>query len=156
MQMVATPVNDLMRIVGRAAEITGSYGHMRVKPERVDAMTRATLAVEQVHQEMVNFLRFLYLAAPSGRLLHVLPDGQLARRVYTPWRGPSTLTRTQQDTLRKWLQLKADNRLRPPLTWGSDTRRWYVDMVRYADVESALQWLERHRLTAGEWLNLLP
>lgn len=155
MTMVVTPIGDLMRIVDRAAEITGSYGRTRTKPERVDAATRAMLTVEHVHQELETFTKFVYRRSSRGRLLHVLPDGQLARGVHTPWRGPSsTLTRTQQDGVRKWLSIKAQSRLKPPFVWGDDTYRWYVDMVRYPTAECALAWLERHKLTAGEWLNL--
>lgn len=157
MTTVITPVNDLLRIVARAGEITGSYGRTRTKPERVDAMTRAMLSAEAVRQELEEFTRFVYRRSEGGRLLHVLPDGQLARGVHTPWRGvSSTLTRTQQDGLRKWLAIKAQNRLKPPFVWGGDTYRWYVDLVRYPTVEAALEWMERHRISAGEWLNLLP
>lgn len=155
MTMVVSPINDLMRVVNRAAEITASYGRTRTKPERVDAMTRAMLSVEEVRQELEMFTRFVYRRSNKGRLLHVLPDGQLARGVHTPWRGASsTLTRTQQDSVRKWLSIKAESRLKPPFVWGEDTYRWYVDMVRYPTAEAALTWLERHKLTAGEWLNL--
>jgi hypothetical protein len=147
---------DLLKIVARAGEIVGSYGNARTVPERVSALTRAELTVEHVHQELVEFIRFVYQTAPNGRLLHVLPDGQLARRVYTPWRGRATLTRTQGDMVRRWLLLKADSRLRPPFLYADDTRRWYLDLKRYPDVGPALVWLDRHRLTAGEWLNLLP
>jgi hypothetical protein len=158
MTTAITPVNDLLRIVGRAAEITGSYGRTRTKPERVDAMTRAMLIVEHTHQELSTFARFIYRQNDHGQNLHILPDGQLAPGVWAPWtvHAPSTLTRTQRDLLRRWLLLKADNRLRPPFVYGDDTRRWYVDLRRYPTVEAALDWLEKHKLTAGEWLNLLP
>ena len=155
MTLVVTPINDLMRIVDRAAAITGSYGRTRTRPERIDAMTRAMLAVENVHQELVAFVRFVYRRDGRGRLLHVLPDGQLAPGVWVPWRGGSTLTRTQKDILRRWLHLKAQNRLKPIFVYGLDTRRWYVDLRNYPTAEVALGWLERHRISAGEWLNLL-
>lgn len=154
MTIVTTPVGDLMRIVARAAEVTGSYGRTRTRPERVNAMTRASLIVEHVHQELEAFTRFVYERDPAGRLYHVLPDGQIAPGSHTPWRGASTLTRPQRDRVRKWLLLKADSRLRPPFLYADDTRRWYLDFKRYPTVESALLWLDRHRLTGGEWLNL--
>jgi hypothetical protein len=157
MTTMISPVGDLMRIVGRAAEITGTYGHARTKPERIDAVTRAALVVEHVHQELTTFASFVYQRSQNGRLLHVLPDGQLARGVHTPWRGvSSTLTRSQQDRLRRWLATKAETRLRPPFVWSDSTRRWYVDLHRYPTVEAAIDWLTRHKMSGGEWLNLLP
>jgi hypothetical protein len=158
MTTVITPVNDLLRIVDRAAEITGSYGRTRTRPERIDAMTRAMLIVEHIHQELTTFTKFVYRRSGNGRLLHVLPDGQLGRGVWAPWgaSGKSTLTRTQRDILRQWLLLKADSRLRPPYLYSPDTRRWYMDLRRYPDVGPALLWLQNHQLTASEWLNLLP
>lgn len=157
MTMITTPVNDLMRIAGRAAEITGSYGHTRTRPERIDGMARATLAVEHVHQELVSFVRFVYMKDPSGRRwLHLLPDGTLAPKVHTPWRGvSSTLTRSQQDRVRAWLALKCKARLRPPLLFDYGIRRWLVDLTRYPTADNALDWFDKHKLTPGEWLNLL-
>ena len=156
MTIVTTPTNDLLRIVARAGELTGSYGRTRHKPERIDAATRAMLTVEHVHQELETFTKFVYRRSGKGRLLHVLPDGQLAPGVWAPWgsSGKSTLTRPQRNLLRRWLWLKADSRLRPPFLYSSDTRRWYVDLRRYPSADAALQWLQNHRLTAGEWLNL--
>jgi hypothetical protein len=147
-------MKDLMRIVGRAAEITGSYGRTRTRPERIDGMTRAMLIVEHVNQELTTFIRFIYRAAPNGRLLHVQPDGKLAYGICTPWRGASTLTRKQRDMIRRWLLLKAESRLRPPFVYDPESRRWHLDVQRYPTLEPALVWLERHRMTAGEWLNL--
>lgn len=158
MTTVIAPVNDLMKIVARAGEIAGSYGRTRQKPERIDAATRALLIVEHVHQELETFTRFVYQRSGNGRLLHVLPDGQLAPGVWAPWgsSGKSTLTRSQRDMLRHWLLLKADSRLRPPFLYNPHARRWHLDIGRYPTVDHALQWLDNHRLTAGEWLNLLP
>lgn len=149
-------INDLVKIVDRAAAIVGTYGHSRTTPERVDAMTRAGLTVEHVYQELEAFTRFVYMQAPNGRLLHVQPNGQFAYGICTPWRGVSTLTSTERSILRKWLLLKADHRLRPPFLYSPDTRRWHLDLKRYPTVDSALEWLDRHKLTAGEWLNLIP
>jgi hypothetical protein len=154
MTIVSVPTNDLLKIVARAGEIVGSYGHTRTTPERVSAMTRAALTVEHVHQELESFTRFVYEAAPNGRLLHVLPDGQLAPGVWTPWRGKSSLPRPAKDRLRKWLLLKAANRLRPLYLYRSETKRWYLDLRRYSTLDEALVWLDRHRLTAGEWLSI--
>lgn len=158
MTAIITPIGDLMRIVDRAAEIAGSYGRTRTRPERVDAVTRAMLIVEHAHQELETFARFIYRQSDGGQWLHVLPDGQLTPGVWAPWavHAPSTLTRNQRDILRRWLLLKADSRLRPPFVYGDDTRRWYVDLRRYPTTDSTLQWLQNHRLTAGEWLNILP
>ncbi len=156
MTVTVSPVNDLLKIVARAGEIVGSYGHARTKPERIDAMTRAMLTVEHVHEELISFTNFVYRRNGRGRLLHVQPNGQFAYGVATPWRGTSTLTRTESHMLRRWLLLKADSRLRPPFLYAPDTRRWHLDVGRYPTVDRALQWLENHRLTAGEWLNLLP
>jgi hypothetical protein len=156
MTIVASPVNDLLRIMGRAAEITGSYGRTRTKPERIDGMTRAMLIVQHIDQELTAFVNFVYRRAPNGKLLHILPDGSFAPGVWTPWgsSGKSTLTRPQRNQLRRWLWLKADNRLRPPFLYNPQTRRWHLDLRHYPTVETAQQWLERHKLTAGEWLNL--
>jgi hypothetical protein len=154
MSTTSVPVQDLLKIVARAGEIVGSYGHARTPPERVSALTRAELTVEHVMQELESFTRFVYQRAPGGQLLHVLADGQFAPKVHTPWRGTSTLTRSQRDRVRKWLLLKADSRLRPPFLYSPETRRWYLDLKRYPELDAALLWLERHRLSAGEWLNL--
>jgi hypothetical protein len=156
MNVVTVATGDLLKIAARAGEIVGSYGHARTMPERVSAMTRAELVAAHVMQELESFTRFVYLRDPQGRLLHVLPDGQFAPRVHTPWRGTSTLTRAQRDRVRAWLLRQADNRLKPPFLYGEDTRRWYLDVKRYPELGEALVWLDRHRLTAGEWLSLIP
>jgi hypothetical protein len=155
MTIVNVATKDLLRIVARAGDIVGSYGHARTTPERVNAVTRAALTVEHVHQELEEFIKFIYQRASNGKLLHVLPSGQLAAKVHTPWRGTSTLTRTERDMVRKWLLLKADNRLRPPFLYSPETRRWFLDIKRYPDVDSALSWLDNHHLTPGEWIILL-
>lgn len=156
MTIIAQPVGDLLRTVARAADITASYGHARTKPEQIDGLTRAMLSVEQVQYELVTFTRFVYMRDPSGRRwLHLLPDGTLAQRVHTPWRGSSsTLTRSQQDRLRLWWRLKLDSRLRPPFLFDHAIRRWCVDLHRYPTVDGALDWLDKHKITATEWLNL--
>lgn len=157
MTIVAQPVNDLMRVVARAADITASYGHARTKPEQVDGLTRATLAAAHAQQELEMFVRFVYMRDPSGRRwLHLLNDGTLAPRVHTPWRGASsTLTRKEQDRVRAWWKVKLDNRLRPPLRWDHGIKRWHVDLLRYPTVDEALDWLSKHKITPTEWLNLL-
>lgn len=157
MTVVSTPVNDLLRIAGRAAEITGTYSNSRIaQPERVDELTRAALVVEHVNQEMVTFVHFVYRRAGNGRLLHILSDGQLRPGVWCPWgsSGKSTLTRPARNLVRKWLLAKEAGRLRPPFVYLPQYRRWYVDLKRYPTLEAALAWLERHQLSAGEWVNL--
>lgn len=149
-------INDLLKVVDRASTIVGSYGHARTTPERVSAMTRAALQAEHIMQELIGFTKFLYQTAPNGKLLHVYPTGQIAPKVYTPWRGTTSLTRKQKDIVRAWLWLKADAHLKPPYIYSPDTKKWYVDLKLYADEAAALQWLERHRISAGELLNLLP
>ena len=145
-----------LKIVDRAAEITGTYGHTRVMPEQFDAATRAILIVEHVHNELITFIVFVYQKDVLGRWLHILSDGQMARGVWTPWgsSGKATLTRRVRDTVRKWLRIKAVNRLRPPFLYDSATNRWYIDLRRYPTVDGALDWAERHRMTANEWLSL--
>lgn len=158
MTIIAQPVNDLLRTVARAADITASYGHARTKPEQIDGLTRAMLSVAHVQQELESFARFVYMRDPSNRRwLHLLPDGTLAPGVHTPWRGPSsTLTRNQQDKMRAWWRLKLESRLRPPLRWDHGIKRWSVDLVRYPTLDGALAWLDAHRITATEWINLPP
>jgi hypothetical protein len=113
------------QLVNRAADLAGAYGMARTLPERIDAYSLATLVVE------------------------------LARN-WCPWgsSAKSRLTRTQRDTVRRWLFLMERNHLRPPWLYYPKTRRWYVDVRRYPTLEHALDWLSRHRLTANEWLQL--
>lgn len=148
--------HSFQAIVDRAASITGTYGRARVMPERFDAAARALLIVQHVHNELVTFAAFVYQKDGRGRWLHILSDGQMARGVWTPWgsSGKATLTRPVRDTVRRWLHIKAKSRLRPPFRYDAQTNRWYVDLQRYPTLEAAMDWIERHRITHTEWLNL--
>lgn len=157
MNGTAAAPRSFQAIVDRAANITGSYGRARVMPEQFDAATRAALVVQHVHSELATFAAFVYQKDGRGRWLHILADGQMARGVWVPWgsSGKATLTRQERDTVRKWLHLKAQSRLRPPFRYDAKTNRWYVDLRRYPTLEAALDWIERHKMTPGEWLSLV-
>jgi hypothetical protein len=72
MTVVSTPINDLIKIVVRAGEITGSYGRTRGHPERVDAATRAIAGEQNCLARNLNvnfFTRKLHAVTLSGILL---------------------------------------------------------------------------------------
>jgi hypothetical protein len=144
------------QLVNRAAALSGAYGTARTTPERIDAQALAQLVVELVNQELELFAHHCYKTNAQGRFLHILADGQLCSGNWCPWgsSGKSQLTRTQRDTVRRWLLLLEQNHLRPVWQYYPKTRRWYVNLHRYPTLDQALVWLSNHQLTAEEWLNL--
>lgn len=153
---MSTIAADLAQFVDRAAAITGSYGRTRNKPERIDAASYALLAVEVCRQELDAFIRFVYVRNGKGRLLHIMPDGQIPAGVWAPWggSGKSVLSRSQRDTLRNWLLGQAKRLPRPPFHYRPSFRRWYVDLKRYQDEADALRWLADYQMTVQDWLNM--
>lgn len=146
-------VKDLLRIVDNAAAIVGTYGRTRQLPVRIDRVAKAALVAEHANQELEAFVRYLYMPSPGvGRYLHLTADGSLRPGVWTPWRGKSELTWTQQKVLRRWMMAKSADRIRSPLNY--ERYHWYVDLVHFPTVESACGWLTRHRIDANEWLLL--
>ena len=148
--------SSAVRIVNRAANVAGSYGTARVAPDRVDSLALAKLVVEHARQEITLFIHFVYERDARGRLTHVLPDGQIAPKHWTPWgaSGKASLPRTQRDTLRAWLVMQAQQRRYAPFFYRSATRRWYLDLLRFDEKADALQWLERCGLDAKTWVGV--
>lgn len=153
---MSTIAADLAEFVDRAAAITGSYGRTRNKPERVDAASNALLAAELVNQELDAFIRFVYRRNDKGRLLHIMPDGQIPSGVWAPWggSGKSQLTRSQRDTLRTWMLDQGRKLPKPPFYYIRKSYRWFVDLRRYEDEADALRWLANHQITVQDWLNM--
>jgi hypothetical protein len=144
------------KLINRAADLTGSYGHARRSPEQMDAEALAKLTVELINQELDLFARFCYRANDHGRFVHLLATGQLKNGIWTPWgsSGKSALTRSERDSLRAWLSQMEQFRQRPVWLYNPQNRRWYVDVRRYPTLNDALSWLSQHPLTARDWLNL--
>ena len=145
------------KVVNRAADFAGSYGHTRTAPERSDGLALAALAAKAADQQLELFARWCYeQATPGGSFTHILPDGQIPTGVWTPWgaSGKSRMTRTDRDILRRWLLALQQGRAFPLWFYRKDARRWYVDLTRYGDLTEALDWLKRHPIHSQDWLNL--
>jgi hypothetical protein len=145
----------LERVVNRAAEVTGVYGHLRTTPDRVDALALATLRARAADQQLELFARWCY-RLHEGQLVHIMPDGQIPAGQWTPWgsSGKSKMTKTDRRILRRWLVGLSQHRHFPPWRYQSAERRWYVDLVRYPTEADALAWLAKYRIAAADWLNL--
>lgn len=148
--------SSAVRIVNRAADMVGSYGTARTAPEQVDAVALANLIVTQARQELDLFIRHCYRQDARGRYLHILADGQIAPRNWTPWgsSGKSSLTRTQRDILRLWLVQSKQQRRFPVFVYRPEQRRWYVDLIRYPTEAESLEWLRVCGLDAKAWLGV--
>jgi hypothetical protein len=145
------------KFLSRAAELTGAYGNYRTAPDLVYAETIAAARCKLVYSEMELFTNFCYQMDSKGRYLHLAGGSQISPGVWTPWggSGKSALTRLERDVVRCWL-LSLNNG-RPPLPvffYIAQSRRWYVDTMRYESVQDALAWLNRHQLTPKTWLNV--
>lgn len=146
---------NLEKIVARTAEAVGVYGHLRTSPQRVEPMAAATLLAQAAGQELELFTRWCYVKH-ERHWLHILPSGQIPSGVFTPWgsSGKSNLTRSSRDTLRKWLLGLADHRYFPPFIYAAGQRRWYVDLMRYPELDDALAWLAKYPINPSDWLTL--
>lgn len=145
------------KVVNRAADFTGSYGHTRTAPERSDALALAALSAKAADQQLELFARWCYeQATPGGIYVNVLADGQIPTGAWTPWgaSGKSKMTRTDRDILRRWLLTMQQGRHFPLWFYRPENRRWHVDLFRYADLTEALNWLSRHPIHPQDWLNL--
>ena len=118
------------QFVVRAAELVGAYGNYGTRPDLVDAETIALARCTMINQELDLFVRFIY-------------------------RGKSNLTRTERDTLRRYLfSLGHSNRPPRPLFFYA-TRHWHVNTVIYPTQDDALQWLARYQMTPALWLEFV-
>lgn len=144
------------RIVNRAAEVVGVYGHLRTMPERVDDLALAALAAHAAMQQLELFARWCYETDAHGRLFHLLPSGQLPNGCWAPWgsSGKSGMTRGDRDTLRRWLRILHEKNHKPVWFYYTARRRWYVDLNAYPDLTAAIDWLNRHPIHPQDWLNL--
>lgn len=142
------------RILARAMETTGSYGNYGVKPEMVDAETIALGSCKLINQEIELFIRFVFRRFDNGRWLHIQANGQIPKGVWTPWgsSGKSRLTRAERDTVRRYLlSLHTPKPPYPLFFYQEKARRWYVDTLRFSDLDDGLAWLERYKMTTSVW-----
>lgn len=141
------------KVVNRAADFTGSYGHTRTAPERSDALALAALAAKAADQQLELFARWCYeQAIPGGAYAHIMADGQIPTRAWTPWsKTRGELTRTEGRIVRRWLLTMQQGRHFPLWFYRKDSRRWYVDLTRYDDLTDALDWLKRHPIHPQDW-----
>lgn len=144
----------LERIVNRAAEAVGVYGHLRTTPGRVDAMALATLSAQAADQQLDLFARWCF-QKHDGLFVNILPDGQIARG-WTPWgaSGKSKMSKPDRRILRRWLVALGERRHFPPWFYSTKSHRWYADVGRYDDEGDALAWLAKHRINPKDWLTL--
>lgn len=142
-------------VVNRAADFLGTYGNVRVKPGEVDHLAIAKLSAHAAGQQLELFAHWCY-QRDDGRLIHVLPSGQIPSGAWCPWgaSGKSKMTRRDRDTLRRWLWAMRDHRQFPPWFYHMAERRWYVDFMRYDSLPDALDWLRKHPIKPMDWLNL--
>jgi len=148
---------SLDKFVVRAAELTGAYGNFKTAPERVDLETIALARCTLVNQELELFIKFCYKLADNGRFSHLRSNSQIPKGIWAPWgsSGKSGLTRTERDTLRRYLfSLGHGSRPPRPLFFYSQ-RHWHVNTVVYPTVEEAMRWLERFKMTPALWLEFV-
>jgi hypothetical protein len=145
---------SLDKFVVRAAELTGAYGNFKTAPELVDAETIALARCTMVNHELQLFIHFCYKRSEQGRLINLRSNSQIPKGVWAPWgsSGKSGLTRTERDTLRRYLFSLNTRRPPRPLFFYSQ-RHWHVNTVIYPTVEEALQWLDRYQMTPALWLD---
>jgi hypothetical protein len=143
-------------IVTRAASFAGAYGNTRTTPKRADARSLAKLSAAAAMQQLELFARWCYERAENGYLKHILPTGQIPSGAYTPWgaSGKSGMTRTDRAVLRVWLYLVDEKGYDPVWVYVEEQRRWYVDLMNYPSLASALDWLQQTPIHATDWLNI--
>jgi hypothetical protein len=143
-------------IVNRAATFAGAYGHTRTTPERVDALALAQLSATAAMQQLELFAHWCYARTTQGYLKHILPNGQIPSGAYTPWgaSGKSGMTRTDRAILRVWLYLADEKGYDPVWVYVAEQRRWYVDLMNYPSLASALDWLRQTPIHPQDWLNI--
>lgn len=144
-------------ILNRARELTGAYGNFGTRPELVDAETIALARCTMVNQELDLFVRFIYRKSEAGRFINLRSNCQIPKGIWAPWgsSGKSNLTRTERDTLRRYLfSLGHSNRPPRPLFFYNQ-RHWHVNTVIYQTVDDALAWLEKYKMTPALWLEFV-
>lgn len=146
----------LETVFNRAVEFTGAYANVRAAPAQVEHLSIAALSATDATHRMEAFALWCYERDERGRLVHILPNGQIPSGRYTPWgaSGKSRMTRTDRDVLRRWLCIERNARRFPPWFYHADQRRWYVDLMRYDELSEALTWLAKHPIQPRDWLNL--
>lgn len=146
----------LENVVNRAAEVAGVYGRLRTMPERVDALSLATLSAKAAGQQLELFCYWCYQESAPGILCNILPNGQIPTGSWAPWgsSGKSGMTRTDRDIVRAWLRTLQARRHFPPWRYDPSSRRWYVDLLRYESLTGALGWLAKYPIHPQDWLNL--
>lgn len=145
-------------IVERAASFAGSYGNVRVAPPQVDILALAQLSATAAMQQLELFAHWCYRRNEDGRLIHILPNGQIPSGAFTPWgaSGKSKMIRADRDALRAWLCVLRERRQFPPWFYHPRERRWYVDLMRYDTLPDALGWLAKHPIAPQDWFSLRP
>ena len=135
------------KIAVRAAALTGSYGVTGHKPELVDAMAIATARSALVNCELELFTHFVY-QKQGERFVNLRSNCQIPRGIFTPWSSKGKLTRTEGDTVRRYLL----SLRRPSPLYHYQGRRWYVNTAKYSTLEWALEWGNRFAMTPERWL----
>lgn len=90
------------RIAARAADLVGSYGTTGHRPELVDAVAIATARCTLINHELELFTRFCY-QKQGERFVNLRGNCLIPRGVFTPWGRKGKLTRTEGDTVRRYL-----------------------------------------------------
>jgi len=142
------------KFIDRAANIVGSYGNFRTTPDQVDAETVALARCALANQELDLFTRFCYQQTDNGRFINLAGNSQIPVGVWSPWgsSGKSALTRSERDTMRKWLLSFASERPRPLFFYMPAMRRWHVNTPTWDTLTIALTWVKRHEMTPKDYL----
>ena len=149
---------SLKSIYERSKRVATNYGRaMKPKPMLPDNKALAIERCETIDQAMREFINYCFQRTESGLLYNLLPDGQIQAGIWTPWggSGKSELSRLQRDVLRRYLLgLKTNRPPHPLFYYLPESRRWYIDVVRFSSLEEGLGWWDRYRLTPDAWLSL--
>ena len=135
------------KIAARAAALTGAYGVTGHKPELVDAMAIATARCSLVNSELELFTHFVY-QKQGERFVNLRGNCLIPRGVWTPWSRQGKLTRTEGETVRRYLL----SLRRPAPLYHYHGRSWYVNTAKYSTLEWALEWVHHFRMTPEKWL----
>jgi hypothetical protein len=152
------------RLVARAADLVGAYGNFNTSPSQVDAETLAMGSCAQIKQVLELFIKFVYRKSTDGLYINITGNGSIPAGVYVPWAhkgkpkdakgSRAQLTETERNVVREWLKLLAANRRYPLFVYRSDSRRWYVDIMRYDSEEDGLTWLGKNMLEPKAYVSI--
>ena len=144
---------SLDKFMARAIDLTGAYGNYRTAPELVDAETIALARCTMINHELDLFIRFCYRQSEQGRFINLRSNSQIPKGIWAPWgsSGKSSLTRTERDTLRRYLFALGNTRRPPRPLFLYAGRHWHVNTAVYENVDEALKWLERFKMTPALW-----